>query len=154
MLTANRLREVLDYDPQTGIFTRAGKRAGSSNGCGYLRIRVDGQRYLAHRLAWLHVHGVWPSDQIDHVNTDRADNRIANLRDASRSQNHANTPLSRANTSGFKGVYWAPHTARWRAAIKVNGKKRHLGYFYSANDAALAYEAAANKMFGEFARAA
>ena len=154
MLTAYRLREVLDYDEGTGIFLRDGKCAGGPNGNGYLRIRVDGVRYLSHRLAWLYVYGVWPTNQIDHINLNKTDNRISNLRDASRSENHANMPVSKANTSGFKGVYWAPNISRWRATVKVNGKKRNLGYFHSAKDASAAYEVAAREIFGEFFRAA
>jgi hypothetical protein len=88
-LTAERLRKRLRYDAETGLFTRrvgsghahAGDMAGSVHSTGYVRICIDGGRYTAHRLAWLYVHGVWPSGQIDHINRNRSDNRIANLRE-------------------------------------------------------------------------
>src|SRR5262245_33505102 len=113
-LTAERLREVLDYDPSTGVFKSNGGRCGSRVGAtlvgtvrpdGYREIRIDWQRYLAHRLAWLHVHGSWPAGDIDHVNGNPSDNRIVNLRLATRTQNNANS-RRRPNTSGFKGVHF------------------------------------------------
>src|ERR1700731_2752322 len=101
-LDFDRVNEVLSYDPETGIFrwkvklsdrSPIGKRSGGHTSSGHWRIRVDGHYYLAHRLAWLLTHGVWPRDEIDHINRVRDDNRLANLREASHSQNHANCGL-------------------------------------------------------------
>jgi hypothetical protein len=95
-LTAERLREILGYDPETGLFTRlvrtgrirAGEVAGTAHSRGYRSIVIDGRVYLSHRLAWLYVHGEWPPEQIDHINRNRADNRLVNLRAAKQSQNN------------------------------------------------------------------
>lgn len=162
MLTVERLRQVLHYDPTTGIFTwlvatarqiNAGDIAGSLDGDGYLAIQIDTRRYKAHRLAWLYVYGVWPIHQVDHKNCRRSDNRVANLREATNQQNSANSSLGRNNSSGFKGVF-CRHNNRWEAAIKVNGKYKSLGCFNTPGDAHTAYEIAAQHHFGEFARAA
>src|SRR4029450_2313606 len=112
-LTAERLRELLDYDPETGDFTwkvnrrcvRSGSVAGNVN-CvdGYCYIGVDARRYHAHRLAWLYIKGAWPNDQIDHINGNKADNRFANLRQATHSQNQANGGRYSNNASGYNGV--------------------------------------------------
>lgn len=139
-LTAGRLRDALDYDPQTGVFTwkfRASKRihvgdtAGYDGRSGYRRIRFDGVDYEAHRLAWLHVHGEWPAQFIDHINGVRSDNRIANLRAASPSVNAQNQRRARSdNTSGALGVQKTTGGA-YRAHIGVRGKQVHLGTFPS-----------------------
>jgi hypothetical protein len=163
MLTAERLRELLSYDAETGTFkrkvSRSGARANSTVGhnCakdGYCRIRVDGRIYLAHRLAYLYAHGEWPKARLDHVNCVPLDNRIANLRLCDQSQNSANARRGSNNTSGFKGVTWDKKTKRWRAQITVNRRSIKLGRFPSPEDAHAAYVAAAEIHFGEFARAA
>lgn len=145
-ITAARLRQLLHYDKNTGVFTwsvarycvRAGAVAGALNPDGYIQIKVDGRTYGAHRLAWLYVYGAWPALQIDHANRTRADNRIDNLREVTISQNQQNTSLSPRNTSGFRGVSWQKSSQRWHAYIKVDGKRKHLGYF---EDAAAAHDA-------------
>jgi hypothetical protein len=161
-LDAARLRETLAYDPVTGIFTRrvsnlarwkVGSEAGSLHSLGYRIIAVDGVMYRAHRLAWLYVHGQWPDGLLDHANGDRADNRIANLRPATVSQNKANSKLRSDNKSGFKGVY-ASELGGWRAEIRCDGKLHYLGRFGTPELAHAAYVAAARRFFGEFARAA
>jgi hypothetical protein len=166
MIDAKTIRELLNYDPQTGIFTwrprgissfdarEAGTVAGGGNGNGYssITLRGHGGRYYAHHLAWLHFHGQWPSGVIDHINMNRADNRIANLRVANETQNRANTGRRRHNTSGFKGV--SNCDGRWRAKIGVNRKSIHLGTFNTPEAAHEAYMAAARRHFGEFARSA
>lgn len=159
-LTAGRLREALWYDPNTGLFrwridrrkVRAGTIAGSLCN-GYVRIGIDGRWYAAHRLAWLYVHGEWPSSEIDHRNTDRADNRLENLRPATRQQQSANASLRPDNACGFKGVFFHEPTKTWQASIRFNGKNRVLGNFSSPQEAHTAYTAAAVELFGEFARA-
>lgn len=160
-LTQEQLMDVLHYNPDTGIFTwvsptnrriKAGDVAGTINCSGYSRTKVLGQEYLAHRLAWLYVTGAWPTGMVDHVNCNPLDNRFANLRIATNSQNLANQRLNSRNTSGFKGV--TSYRGRWRATLVKNRKSNHLGYFDTPLEAHEAYCAAAKVHFGEFARAA
>ena len=160
MITAEELREQLDYDPETGVFTRRvtmsnrikiGDVAGSLSDEGYLKFRVNNKRYFAHRLAWLYVHGVWPCAQIDHINGDRDDNRIANLREATCVENSRNSKKRRGGRCRLKGVYIQKH--RFGAQIRVQGKNIYLGYYDTEEEAHAAYVAAAEKEFGAFARA-
>ena len=153
-LTAERLREVLSYDADTGLFVwqaqRGCKRPGESAGTqtdGYLQISVDGRLYKAHRLAWLYVHGAWPVDAIDHINGDRSDNRIANLRDVTLAINNQNRRCATAGKSSpLLGVSWYAQTRRWRAQIQVAGKNRGLGYFDDPQAAHEAYLAAKRQL--------
>lgn len=164
MLTAERLREVLTYDADTGEFrwrvrpsnrVRVGDVAGHLEPFrGYVLLRIDGRMYLGHRLAWLYAHGSWPTLQIDHRDGDRANNRIANLREATQVQNSANMKRRPNNTSGFKGVTWDKSRRMWMAQIRAYGVHRVLGHFDAPQDAHAAYVAAAERYFGEFARAA
>lgn len=157
MLTQERLRELLHYEPETGVFTnikaRPKIRVGSISGCknaqGYLIIMCDGKLYLAHRLAWLYVHGSFPEHHIDHINRDRADNRISNIREATPAENRQNASLQRNSTSGFSGVSWTKRERRWRARIVVNSREIGLGYFVDKQSAADAY-AEAKKQFHPF----
>ncbi len=161
MINVARLRELMTYDPETGEFMfvkrrgyrKAGEKAGSITAFGYWRIRIDGKEYPAHRLAWLYVHGVWPENDLDHINLDKLDNRMTNLRIATPAQNNANQPLTIRNSSGFKGATWHKRCQKWQAAIKVSGKNIHLGLFESAEAAHDAYIKAAKEHYGEFARA-
>ena len=162
MVTQERLKELFSYDPEAGDFVRlvgrpgpnarAGDVAGCDNGQGYVRIYVDGHGYKAHRLAWLYVHGEWPK-HIDHVNGDRADNRIDNLRSVNQQQNNMNLPVYKNNTSGLRGVSFYKRTGRWKAQIQASGKKIGLGYFDTPDEAHAAYVSAAEELHGEFARA-
>lgn len=164
-ITAERLRELLHYDPDTGVFTnlvarkgrfaKVGEPAGRIRGHdGRCRIGVDGGRYFANQLAWLYMKGEWANSRIDHINGDQADDRFENLRTATHSENLANARRPRHNVSGFKGVSWHKSAGRWRATIKKDRKPMHLGYFDTASEAHAAYMAKANELFGEFARAA
>lgn len=161
MITQDRLKELLHYDPEIGIFTqrlrrprvRVGDIAGYSESSGYWRIHVDGRKYLAHRLAWLYVTGEWPIF-VDHEDLDKSNNRFGNLRKATRSQNGINRSRFPNNTSGFKGVSFCKRTRNYMARIQVNGSSLFLGCFNKAEEAHAAYVAAAEKYFGEFARAA
>jgi hypothetical protein len=154
--------DYLDYNPETGEFLwkasrgrRAkGARAGSVRSNGYAYIWVKGGYYRAHRLAWLYVHGRFPDLEIDHVNMNKTDNRIENLRLATHSQNGANTGKKRNNKSGYKGVHYSRIRKKWRAQIEKGGNKHHLGLFYTPEEAHNAYIKAAQELFGEFARAA
>ena len=136
-LTAKRLRELLDYDKETGEFqwrisrgsAKAGDIAGSGNALSYAVIRVDRESYLAHRMAWLHVYGEWPDDEIDHINGIQNDNRIENLRAATHAENGQNLPIRSNNTSKHTGVCWHKRRRKWQSRIVVNGVARYLGYF-------------------------
>lgn len=159
-LTQDRLHLLLSYDGETGIFTRkvrtssranVGDIAGWLSSEGYRFIHVGGRIYAAHRLAWLYMHGVWP-ENIDHINTQKGDNRIANLRECARSQNGANQRRKANNRSGFKGV--SALRSRWRAQIRINGELLYLGLHDTPEAAHAAYLEAADRLFGEFARAA
>ena len=154
-LTAEYLRSVLHYDQESGVFTwkvstgprvKAGYIAGSVNGGGYQQITVQSRPYQAHRLAWLYIRGSWPTDQIDHINRIRTDNRIENLRDVSHKQNGQNRSKSSTNTSGHPGVSWNKQRSKWRAEIKHNQKHIHLGYF-SILEEAIAARKAAEKLY-------
>lgn len=131
MLTQKRLKEVLKYDPEAGIFTRritissralVNSVAGYTNGNGYQRIRLDGGDYMLHRLAWLYIHGYFPEADIDHINRKRDDNRIINLREVSRTCNLRNAGIRSDNVSGVKGVCWSTRAAKWMAQIQINRK--------------------------------
>jgi hypothetical protein len=161
VLTASRLRQRLSYDPDTGEFTwiipprgrSVGAIAGRTAKDDYSQIQVDGRRYQAHRLAWLYVHGTFPEKIMDHIDGDRSNNRINNLRPATNSQNGANERMKSQNTSGYKGVSWFLNKW-WKAQISYRGKVIYLGHFDCPKEAHAAYMAAARKYHGEFARAA
>lgn len=162
-LTAERLRYLVTYDPDTGKFRRnvstspralAGQECGYLDSKGYTRLRVDGKCYLAHRLAWLYMTGEWPKDEIDHKNRIRTDNRWENLREADAFTNKRNTPAYRNNASGFKGVSWHRDSKKWRSRIRIGGKEVNLGLYDTPQEANAAYEKAAVIHFGQYARAA
>lgn len=153
MLTLERLREVLRYDPETGEWTRPdGSRAGCEDH-GYVRITIDGHRYYAHRLAVFWMTRRWPRSLVDHEDKNGLNNRWRNLREATKSTNGANRGVSRVSKSGVKGVSLCRVTGRWRADITVQGMRYNLGRFASKEEAAAAYERAACESFGAFARA-
>ena len=167
------LRERLDYNPETGVFiwrsrplehfpnaalcgtwnTRyAGKPAGFRHGKGYRQISVDDIKYMTHRIAWAMEHdGPMPQD-IDHIDGDRANNRIANLRAATRSENLANAMIARHNTSGAKGVHFNRYWGKFEAHITHHYKYYHLGKFDTLEQAAAARRKAAERLHGKFAR--
>lgn len=151
--TAEMLQEVIFYDPETGQFfkKKTGKEIGPGNKSRYLTIRIgDNKPYYAHRLAWLYVYGSVPG-QIDHINGDRRDNRISNLRLCTQSQNMMNTPRQSNNKTGYRGVRLRS-TGKYEASISVGGKKIHLGTFEAAIDAAAEYKKASETLYGNFAR--
>lgn len=160
--TFERANELLGYDPYTGAFRwkvarprrAAGSVAGYVNPRNYVAIQIDGRPYPAHRVAWLLSYGAAPNGGLDHVNGIGADNKLANLRLATGSQNRANTKRARNNTSGFKGVCFHKRSGKWVARITLNNRLNYLGSFDQPEVAHVAYCEAARRIFGEFARAA
>lgn len=160
-LTAERLRQVLHYEPGTGAFTwlispvgsvAIGSPAGVNNGRGYIRIRIDGGRYMASKLAWLYVTGEWPKYEIDHRDRNRSNNAWSNLRAATRSQNvFASDYSSRSRHALPRGV--SRNWGRFSAAVTIDGVRRHLGTFDTAEEAGTVYARAAARAYGEFAQA-
>lgn len=154
LLTADKARSLLDYDPDTGLLrwkrprgsSRPGWTAGTEGPRGYKTIGVCRKRYLVHRMAWLMMTGQWPRDQVDHINGCRSDNRWVNLREATNGQNQQNAILRRTNKSGFRGVDWYKRDNRWRAQITHKGVSKTLGYFDRPEDAHAAYLAARAKL--------
>ena len=138
--SAERVRELLNYDPETGVFTRRvrtsnsiniGDIAGYVNTRGYISIMVNNRLCLAHRLAWIHVHGTWPLQCLDHIDGDTQNNRIVNMQNRRKSSN--------GSKSGFLGVSPVSLSTTWQARIKVDGKERYLGCFPTAEEAHAAY---------------
>lgn len=149
------MKDELSYNPSTGVFhwRTSGKgrqsdlRAGCNAPGGYATIKLKGKLYYAHVLAWVYVHGAVPAGEVDHINHDKHDNRIVNLRDVSASDNCRNRRLHKNNVSGFTGVHFNAREQLWKAQIKIGERNIHLGYFCSAEEAAVARRAA-NKTFG------
>ena len=148
-LTPERARELVSYDPETGIFRHlkprqritVGSQAGSPNSNGYLCLMLDGVLYKAHRLAWLMTYGYWPIQHIDHINGLKTDNRLINLRDVSHQVNmqNMNKPRSNNKSSGVQGVAIAPKSGKCIARICIAGKMQHIGCFDSVEEAREAY---------------
>lgn len=158
MINKKDLKEIFDYDPDTGLFTRltgrvGGKKgavAGSINKKGYVCIYVMGKVVKAHRLAWIYCYGYSPDEQIDHINRDKSDNRISNLRLVNNGQNQTNCVTQRNNSSGYKGVSFHKTWKKWQAYIYHEGKRMHLGTFTNPEQASTAYELASYMFHGEF----
>ena len=156
ILSQERLKQVLDYDLSTGLFTRKiktsnsvkiGEVAGMINTLGYRVISIDGKLHYGHRLAWLYVHNEHPPHEIDHINECKSDNRICNLRKATSGQNKQNITLKKNNKSGAKGVFWYASRNKWIAYIRKDGKRHSLGYHVNFEDAVKARKMAENKFF-------
>jgi hypothetical protein len=143
MITQERLKELLHYDPETGVFTRrksfggmfAGSVVGSPDKDGYLQASIDYKKYKLHRLAWFYANGEFPLAQIDHINRDKSDNSLKNLRIATNAENGQNLPKRKSNKSGNTGVGWCQREGKWRARIGVNNKDISLGYYSTSEDA-------------------
>ena len=156
----SNLFQDLHYDPETGNFTwkragnnriSVGQTAGHLNLCGYIKITIGRRQYAAHRLAWLAIYGTWPNKLIDHINGDRSDNRIVNLRLATAAQNIQNArSYARKTPNGLKGTSYDPRSGKWYAVVTVDKRRLHLGTFATSEDANAAYCAAAKQHFGQF----
>lgn len=162
------LKQRLDYDPETGIFVWkpkpvtdkrvdkawntkcAGKVANHTFKNGYVYIRLDGERYLAHRLAWLYMTGTWPTGFLDHRDRNPENNRISNIREASQSQNMANTKMTKGSI-GARGVTFRKDRNKYRATITFQHKRFYIGLFDTVEEASAAYKSAAIRVFGDFA---
>jgi hypothetical protein len=157
MITQEQLLRVIHYDSGSGVFTRlqcgyapangkyVGKQCGFLNYAGYLRIGIGSREYMAHRLAWLYMTGVWPQIDIDHIDGQRANNRWENLRLATRSQNMQNMRCAKANSkTGYIGV--SPMKNRFRATITVNKRQIWIGSFATAEEASAAYVSAKRRV--------
>lgn len=160
-ITQELLRKLFHYDPATGVFTRlvsttqsvkVGDTAGSLHHTGYLHIQINDHIYGAHRLAWVYSYGEFPPNHLDHINGDRADNRLCNLRLATHFQNTKNAKKRVDNTSGFKGVSFFPTRGDWVARCQVDGKRTCVGHFKTPELAAEAYRSFAQEHHGEFFR--
>ena len=163
-LTAERVRDLLDYNPETGdliwiypqsVRVSLGDIAGARHRGGQAKsdrfnIGIDGVRYLAHRVIWLWMTGKWPEHEIDHKDQDGANNRWNNLREATKFQNAKNISLTKRNSSGVKGAYFETRSGRYVAEIRVDNKKIWLGKYDTAEEAGRAYRAGVAKYHGEF----
>lgn len=162
ILTQARLRDVLSYDAETGVFmwrkpnklslavVEAGTITEPRGATRYRRLNIDGKLYYAHRLAWFYVHGEWPAHVVDHVNRNGLDNRIGNLRIARQVENAANQKRRSDNASGYRGVSWCSSTQKWRAQLQHNKRSVNIGRFETKEAAQAAYLAAAKNAFGDY----
>ena len=158
MLTRERLKELLDYDSASGVFTwkdvRNGRvEVGGIAGYiqhGYVNIQIDNKTYKAHRLAWLYVYGEFPQNDIDHINHARSDNRIVNLRDVTSQENARNKSIPRHNTSGIMGVQWSESRQRWIGQLEINIDGKRKAYFrrFKTLEEAVAYRQGLEKLYG------
>lgn len=160
------LRNLFEYDPERGVLVWrpraaasktwnsrfAGKLAGGMDAQGYINIGIGGALHKAHRLVWVFINGAIPEGlQVDHINRDRADNRIGNLRLATPGQNRQNAKLRDDNRTRLKGVDFNRKAGNWRARISCDGRTRHLGFFSTPEEAHTAYKRAADELHGDFA---
>lgn len=153
--TQARLKELFDYDPNTGFVTRkiavnnrarTGERLARKTTGGYIQVCVDRRLYALHHLIWVWVYGEYPHEQIDHINRVRDDNRLSNLRPVTHAENMRNKATYSNNKSGMPGVMWYPPYSKWIARIGHKGKKKHLGYFDSLAAAKAAYLSAKQQL--------
>jgi hypothetical protein len=161
-LTQEKLKEVLSYSEEDGIFTwkipqannkiKVGSVAGCVHSSGAWEIGLSRKLFKAHRLAWLYVYGEFPSEWIDHIDGDRTNNRINNLRLCTPAENQMNRKKSVNNTSGFKGVSWDKEVNMWKATVQLDGVRKHLGYFPQVEDASATYEEFCRTNHREFYR--
>ena len=153
-LDQDSLKEILHYEPDTGLLTAKtnrrkisiGQAVGTKTPDGYIQVGIQYELYLAHRLIWLYMTGDWPADHIDHINHIRDDNRWANIRSVTQAENNKNLALRSDNSSGVSGIYWAKAANRWIVNMWVNGKNKNLGSFKCKFEALCCRQSAANEL--------
>jgi hypothetical protein len=158
MLTQSELKKLLDYNPDTGIFTwtnpkkktNIGKIAGCFDSAGYVIIRINKKSYKAHRLAWLYNYGKFPNSLLDHINGIKNDNKLCNLRECTNIENQFNTKLNIRNISGAKGVSWNNQLKKWKVCLNINKQQKHFGYFENLELASLVATEAKIKFHKQF----
>lgn len=146
MITYEELQKLFEYNAQTGQLLRSGKVVGTPHSLGYLKVKIKGRTYFVHRLVFFYCHGRWPI-RVDHINRNKSDNRLDNLRECTHEHNNANRGVMRSNTSGFKGVHWQKSTGCWRAQVGYEV----VGHFKTKEEAAQAYDKAAVNRYGDSA---
>lgn len=156
LITQERLKSLLTYDPDTGAITNKvtrnaralqGALAGCKTTSGYIALQIDGKKYQAHRLIWLYMTGEWPSDEIDHINRVRDDNRWVNLRVVSRKQNSWNTGAHAKSRSGVKGVAYVARYDKWQVQMRVDGRTHYVGVYNTIDEAAKARRDAEKRLY-------
>ena len=159
MITQQELKELLHYNPETGIFTwkvstarrvSSGDVAVTKRKDGYIQIKLNNELILSHRLIWIYMYGYLPK-YIDHINGQRDDNRIINIREVSNQQNSLNSKISKNNTSGIKGVYWDKSRNKWTVRLAIDGKGKFFRRFDDIDLAKLVIEEVRNKYHGKYA---
>ena len=146
MITHKELTDLFEYDLVTGHLLKQGKPVGTPHSLGYLKVKIKGKTYFVHRLVFMYCHGRWPI-RLDHVNRNRTDNRLENLRECTHQINNANRGLMSSNSSGFKGVHWSKSAKLWRSQVGYTV----VGHFKNKEDAAMAYDQAATALYGDAA---
>lgn len=154
-MNQERLKELVHYDPETGVFTRTssyyksrvGKEIGTMDTRGYIVMSIMRKTQLAHRLAWLYVYGCFPSSHLDHINGDTTDNRISNLREATSKQNQENRKLQKNNKTGYRGVIFRPSSGRYLAYVKHHREQIFLGSFATAEEASAAVKTKQDELY-------
>ncbi len=155
MITQDIVRDLFTYSPDTGILVRAKKVKGgvnagdevglSVNSAGYKQVTINGKSYLLHRIIWLYVNGSLPVEIMDHINRDKTDNRICNLRLVSKRENNINQGLRKDNTTGYKGVSYSKSKRKYVSHMRDIGKRVYLGAFTTAQEASIAYSKACER---------
>ena len=152
MITQEFLKSIVEYDKETGLFSKKNGEKFGFKDSDYLRAQIGGKNYYLHRLAWLYEYGSFPKLHLDHVNGNKMDNRICNLREATRSQNLCNVAKTKRNTSGVKNVSFHKQSKKWRVVVSVEGKNKSFGLYDDIEMAELVAIEAKHKYHGNFAR--
>lgn len=146
MITHKELFDLFEYDLKTGHLLRDGKPVGTPHSLGYLKVKLQQRTYFVHRLVFMYCYGRWPI-RVDHVDRDKTNNRLENLRECSHETNNANRGLMQSNSSGFKGVHWSKSANLWRSQVGY----KVIGHFKDKKEAAVAYDKAAVEQYGSAA---
>lgn len=152
LLNSEDVRGIFDYDAGTLRWKKSGLIAGYAINTGYRAVKIRGHQYVIHKLVWLYVYGSWPSSPLDHIDCDKSNNKVENLRLADASLNGANIPVRSDNVLNLKGIQLHKATGKYRARIFIKGKHVSLGLHHKVEDAVAAYARAAKDHFGDYAR--